>query len=200
MISLPLLANLLSRPVQSVCEVGVNAPDKCSVAAFIRAGARAVLVEPLPWLAKELREAFPAASVIEGVCADAPGTMRLYDRGEGSWIETVPEGGSPDEVKSKITRGSFEEKFVREVQAVTFDAIDPGDLDILCVDVEGAEWAVLSRMASRPAIVRAETHFCGSGYQNPFLKEMRARMAALGYEVLLEDVSDTVWISPRALS
>ena len=179
-----------------VCEVGVNEPRLCSVAGFIKDGSRGILVEPLPWHAQALREAFPLAEVHEAVCGDREGTMKLYDRGEGSWIESVPNGGAPDEHKnhSAMDREKFDQRFVREVKSVLFSSIDKGDIDVLCVDTEGAEWFVIQEMASMPKMIRLETHFTHSGWVNPFMPEIDATLERLGYSRIAQDVSDTLWI------
>ena len=43
-----------------------------------------------------------------------------------------------------------------EVQVVTFDMIDDGQIDILNLDCEGQEWAVLSHMISEPKLSTIE--------------------------------------------
>lgn len=178
-----------------VCEVGVNEPDKCSVADFIRDGIEAILVEPLPWCAENLRRAFPTACVLQAVCGDSEGKVILYDRGEGSWIGDVPQGTAPDEHEnhSALKREGFNPAFVREVESITFDKIDPGTIDILCVDTEGAEWFVVKRMVSVPRLVRLETHFTHSGWKNPFTNEIHSAMLMQRYTKLGEDVSDSLW-------
>ena len=196
MFNLPLIASISGSKVKSVCEVGVNEPDKCSVAPFTRNGAKTLLVEPLPWCVEHLRQEFPSATVIEAACGFENGTTILFDRGEGSWIQQVPAGMAPDEhaKHSGIKRDDFEEKYMRETRVLRFSDIDPGDLDVLCVDVEGAEWFVIEQMRSRPRMVRAETHFTHSGYKNPNLDKIMGHMAGLGYKVIGQDVSDTLWI------
>lgn len=198
MIDLYALAKAMRIPIKHVVEIGVNEPEKCSLAQFIRDGFDATLVEPLPWCAANLRKAFMRARVIEAVCAEQAGEVTLYDRGEGAWIESVPAGSAPDEHPnhSGIKRDDFDEKYKRKVKAIRFaDEIDDKDIDILCVDTEGAEWFVISQMIkARPRLVRVETHFSHSGYLNPYLREITERMASLGYTKLVEDVSDTLWI------
>ena len=198
MIDLYALSRAIRLHPRHVVEVGVNEPERCSVADFIRRGVKTTLVEPLPWCVKNLIQAFPFATVIEAVCAEQAGSVTLYDRGEGAWIETVPAGSAPDEHPnhSGIKRESFEKQYKRVVKAVRFaDEIDAEDIDILCVDTEGAEWFVISQMIkARPRLVRVETHFSHSGYQNPYLREITDRMSLLGYTKLIEDVSDTLWI------
>ena len=198
MIDLHSLTRSIHLNPRHVVEIGVNEPQRCSVADFIRGGVKATLVEPLPWCAKNLNAAFPFARVIEAVCAEQAGEITLYDRGEGAWIESVPAGSAPDEHPSHsgIKRSEFEQQYKRTVKAIRFaDEIDAEDIDIICVDTEGAEWFVIGQMhKARPRLVRVETHFSHSGYRNPYLREITERMAALGYNKLVEDVSDTLWI------
>ncbi|TSA41000.1 MAG: FkbM family methyltransferase [Verrucomicrobiales bacterium] len=183
-------------PPRNVCEIGGNSPDKCSLISFIEDQVPAILVEPLPWLAEQLRKAYPQAWVIEGVIGNVNGTVKLFDRGEGSWIDGVPSGAAPDEHPnhSAMKREEFAPQFVREVQSYTIDAIDTGIIDILCVDIEGAEWYVIEKLVSRPFMVRVETHFSHSGYRNPFYDEIFNHMKNLGYSMIVQDVSDTLWM------
>ena len=180
-----------------VAEVGVNEPDKCSLLGFVQRGIPAILVEPLPWCAEHLCAAFKdhPVQVIEGVVGDKDGSVLLYDRGEGSWIEDVPAGGAPDEHHrhSSMTRDTFDPRFTRSVRSYRWANIDPGDIDILCVDTEGAEWFVVREMVSRPALVRLEMHFTHSGWVNPHADKIRQRMTEMGYVVIGEDVSDVLW-------
>jgi FkbM family methyltransferase len=196
MIDLYVLARAMGVRARHVVEVGVNEPERCSVARFLGDGARGTLVEPLPWCVENLRRAFPAARVIEAVCGERSGTMLLYDRGEGAWTEEVPKGGSPDEAGHGVTRESFGAEYVRRVRCVRFaEEIDSEDIDVLAVDVEGAEWQVIGQMTkARPKIVRVETHCLMTGYVNPYAAEIRQRMRHLGYYRVIEDVSDTLWV------
>jgi len=196
MIDINLLAIQLGIPLRTVCEVGVNAPDKCSLAGLYLLAERTILVEPLPWLANDLRRAFPRATVLECAVGEHSGEVTLFDRGEGSWISQVPSGGAPDEhpKHSHMQRDSFDPQFKRAVDCVTMDQIDDGQIDVLCVDVEGAEWFVIQRMLSRPKLIRLETHFIVSGYQNPHLEKIGVWMAINGYALAVQDVSDSLYI------
>lgn len=197
MINLGLLCTAIQLCPKNVCEVGVNDPDKCSFAWCSDVPEiNVTLVEPLPWCAEHLRQAFPKATVIEAACGLESGRTILFDRGEGSWIEQVPEGTAPDEHKnhSGINRTDFDKRYLREIEVIRFADIDQGNIDVLCVDVEGAEWFVIGQMKSRPKLVRAETHFSHSGYQNPNINKINDHMANLGYKIIMQDVSDTLWI------
>jgi hypothetical protein len=180
-----------------VAEVGVNEPDKCSLLPFIHEGIPTLLVEPLPWCCQNLRAAFEGkpVEVIEGVAGDKDGSVLLYDRGEGSWIDDVPEGAAPDEHQghSGLNRETIDPRFIRKVQSYRWRMIDPGDIDVLCVDTEGAEWFVIREMTSRPALVRCEMHFTHSGWINPHNPAIRQKMTDMGYVVIGEDVSDILW-------
>jgi hypothetical protein len=186
---------LWHHPPRMVAEVGVNEPEKCSVAPFLRAGIPGILVEPLPWCAERLRDSFPTARVIEGVIGDGHGTTILYDRGEGSWIDDVPAGCAPDEHvnHSAMQREAFHPQFLRRVPKFPWWQVEHHRLDVLCVDTEGAEWFVVRDMRVLPRLVRLETHFTHSGWRNPYLDRIHERLAYHGYDVLGEDVSDTLW-------
>ena len=65
------------------------------------------------------------------------------------------------------------------------------DIDILCVDTEGAEWFVLKNLISRPKIITLETH--GIRYTNPYLSEIMQWMKDNNYLPIGRDSSDTIF-------
>jgi hypothetical protein len=180
-----------------VAEVGVNDPHLCSLLSFINEGIPTLLVEPLPYCCQNLRDAFVGkpVEVIEGVIGDKEGSVLLYDRGAGSWIEDVPKGGAPDEHPNgcNTKREEFNHSYVRTVRSYRWQMVDPSDIDVLCVDTEGAEWFVVREMISRPALVRCEMHFPPTGWMNPHNAAIRQKMEEMGYTVIGEDVSDVLW-------
>jgi len=195
MIDLHQLSKLMGLSPRTVCEIGVNAPDKCSLAKF-HGQCRMILVEPLPWLADALRGVFASAEVHACAIGERAGECLLYDRGEGSWIDQVPIGGAPDEHPghSAMKRNKFNSAFVRKVEVKTADQIDDGTIDILAIDVEGAEWLVLKNIISRPKILRVETHFTHSGYCNPHYDLIMEWAFSKGYALAAQDVSDSLFI------
>ena len=84
------------------------------------------------------------------------------------------------------------------VEAVTFDRIDDGTIDLLSVDTEGSEWFVLKHMTSRPKVISIETH--GAGYLNPNIAEIEGWMRRNGYQPFFKDKSDTVYVQPDTIS
>lgn len=106
-----------------------------------------VLVEPIPELAKKCRDTRSNSKVYECVCVnpDSPQTLTLY----------IPYGDTKNEelfarsaIGINLDDGNFKEHKELVVQARTLDSIlqDVGakTIDLLSIDVEGAELEVLS--------------------------------------------------------
>lgn len=186
MIDLVLLAAAMGVVPRVVCEVGVNDPEFCSVAGF---RAQKILVEPLAACAEKLRAAYPDALVYECCVGSCLGQVPLFDRGQGSWIVGLP--SSPDMANNGV---KLDPRFVKLVDCLTMDRLDPGNIDVLAIDTEGAEWWAIAYLVSRPKIIRVETHLAFHPYQNPFRSEIERWMAAEGYRKLCETVSDSVYV------
>lgn len=71
-----------------------------------------------------------------------------------------------------------EEKLI-EVEAITFDKFDKGDIEMMDIDVEGAEWYVIQRMISRPNVIVVET---GTLRNHPHIDEIDNWMDINGYD------------------
>ncbi len=151
-------------PAMTVCECSVG-PLEISIApGFVGKCDRLLLVEPEVHMASEAERVLrtPVLRVAIGERAGKQ-TMR-YNNGssylEGTWAPT-PTG---------------EKTF--EVDVVTFDKIDDGQIDILNLDCEGAEWAALSRMKSEPKLLAIENCDDSPHYDdiNQWLKEHKYKM------------------------
>ena len=125
MIDLYRIARHMGLRPNLVMEIGANEPHRCSLSGFIKDGVRAVLVEPLPWCAENLRKAFPNAEVIEAACGEREGKVVLFDRGEGSWIEDVKEGDKKD--VSSVEGDGVKEDDEKDVASVEVAADSRGD-------------------------------------------------------------------------
>lgn len=177
-----------------VCEVGVYLPETCSVRPFILKGKKASLVEANPVMVEKIRTSFktyPNTKVFPYAVAEKPGKITLYNRGASTFIDSVE---SPALVNDKYTK-SDRDRF--EVEAKTFDQLDDGTIDLLCIDIEGAEWFVLSTLVSKPNLISVETH--GKYYLNPNLSKIESWMKERGYEKWYKDKSDTVYVQTHSI-
>lgn len=178
-----------------VCEVGVYLPETCSVRPYILVGKKATLVEANPVVVEKIVNAFrdyPQTKVYPCAVSDRPGKLVLYNRGASTFVENVL---SPAMVNDRY-QVSDRDRF--EVEARTFDQIDDGTIDLLCIDIEGAEWHVLSSLKSKPDVISVETH--GKYYVNPRIEEIGNWMKERNYQIWYKDKSDTVFINPDKIN
>ncbi len=175
---------------QHVAEVGVYLPETSNIRAFIEEGLPATLVEADPVCVAKIRDAFadfPHVRLHPVAVNDAPGTIRLYKREASSFIEGLAQ--SPATVNDGYV---IKEEDSIEIEALRFDSLDTGDIDLISIDIEGSEWFVIKHMKSRPAIISIETH--GKYYINPFLDEILDWIARENYEVWYKTNSDTIFV------
>lgn len=172
----------------SVVEVGVYIPETSNVINFIEDGVKTLLVEADPKTVEKIKFRFGSFGNV--VCKqvavfDYNGTVKLAQRASSTFISSLK---SPAVVNDSY---AIREEDEFEVLAVTFDTLDDGKIDLLSIDIEGAEWFVLKHMKSRPAIISIETH--GKYYVNPYLKEIDHWINSNTYKVWYRDKSDTVY-------
>lgn len=140
-------------PCLTVCECSVG-PLEISIApSFVGKCDRLLLIEPEPHMAAAAENVLHT-KVHKVAVGTHNGKQRMvYNNGssylEGTWAPT-PTGSR-----------------YFDVDVVTFDTLDDGQIDILNLDCEGQEWAVLSRMKSEPKLLAVEN--CDD---NPYYKEI----------------------------
>ncbi|HAE40729.1 MAG TPA: hypothetical protein DCG57_19165 [Candidatus Riflebacteria bacterium] len=176
-----------------VAEVGVYKPQTSNIYDFITAGVRTTLVEPDPRSIQQIKEHFNDCSNItlhEVAIFDRAGEIEMVQREASTFVSELK--ASPA-IQNDNYQASNGDKFV--VQAVPFDRIDDGSIDLLSVDIEGAEWFVLKTMCSRPAVISLETH--GAAYVNPYINEINRWMTDNGYRAWYKSGSDTVFVLPK---
>lgn len=131
-------------PCRTFCECSVG-PTEISVApGFKNQCKKMLLIEPNERLALFAQHAF-GMPVMRVAIGFSPGKAKFVDNGgssflQGKWAPTIPPDAAP----------------VHEVDVVTFDKLDDGRIDILALDCEGMEWAVLSKMHSKPKLLTIE--------------------------------------------
>ena len=79
-----------------------------------------------------------------------------------------------------------------KVNAKKFSSEDPGDIDLISIDIEGSEWFVIKHMLSRPDIISIETH--GGYYINPHIEDIKQWMDKYNYVLWFKDNSDSVYV------
>jgi FkbM family methyltransferase len=112
-------------------------------AALSRLAGRVVSIEPNPELARLVRAAFPAATVVEAAASDRDGTAQLW----------LPPGGRGAEGTASLERGRARSAGAGEaehrsgrsiaVRRVTLDGLGLTGVRLIKMDVEGHEAAVL---------------------------------------------------------
>ncbi len=182
--------NKLNLQFHKVAEVGVYKPETSNILDYIKLGTTAILVEPDPASIQEIETVFAGYQNItlhKVAVFDYCGEVELSQCKASTFISSLPDSPAITNDKYKITEG---EKFI--APCVTFDQIDPGDIDLLSIDIEGAEWYVLKNLTSLPNVISIETH--GKFYKNPFLKEITNFLNEKQYVLWYKDKSDSVFI------
>jgi FkbM family methyltransferase len=177
-----------------VAEVGVFLPEDSNVLGWILSGVRATLVEADPVTVARIREHFgarPNLTVHSAAVCDFHGEIRLRRAGPSTFIDGLD---SPARVNDGYEPRPED---VFTAPAIRFDEVDDGTIDLLSIDVEGAEWWTIRHLRSRPSVISVETH--GARYRNPHLSEIEAWMAAEGYEAWYLDRTDTVYTRGGAI-
>jgi FkbM family methyltransferase len=146
------------------------------------------LYEPHPEYCKALRAAIGSRAnveLFEVAIGDEPGKLTLYDEGTSSSLAGV---ASPSEQhKGAHARKGY------EVQVARMSQFDKGDIDLLRVDVEGAEWFCLKHLVSRPKQIVVEIYNDLATYINPCLFEICEWAEQNGYRRVAVHDSDFIY-------
>ncbi len=181
---------------EHVAEVGVHRPDSANVYDYIVQGVRCTLVEPDPDCVREIHERFASQENVTlhpVAIFDSHGEVELARRGASTFVAQLTTTPATVNDRYKVRD---DDKIV--VQARTFDEVDDGTIDLLCIDVEGSEWFVIKRMTSRPAVISVETH--GHLYRNPYFDEITGWMDVNGYVLLARGTSDSIFVKRGTLT
>ncbi|MFA6433023.1 MAG: FkbM family methyltransferase, partial [Candidatus Paceibacterota bacterium] len=83
-----------------------------------------------------------------------------------------------------------------EVQVARMSQFDTGDIDLLRVDTEGAEWLCLKHLVSRPKQIVVEMFNDLATYINPHLYEIEEWCRLNGYRRVAAQDSDFIYEQP----
>jgi len=142
-------------PCRTFCECAVG-PLEISVASGFVGNCRSMLlIEPHPKMAATAAKEFKVPIIHTAVGFKAGNQVLLDNNGssylDGTWAPTM----------TRVPMNRY------TVPVVTFDTLDDGEIDILALDCEGMEWAVLSKMRSLPELLTIEIW-----EGNPYSKEI----------------------------
>lgn len=173
------------------CEIGVG-PLGMSFSAlhWNNPNMEFMMFEPHPVFYKELAEAakgHPNVQVYNVAIGDEEGKLELYDEGTSSALSTISSPASQHFKKSVANKNKF------TVDVTRFMNYDYGQIDLLRLDTEGAEWFALKHMVSRPKEIVVETHNDLATYINPYLFEICAWAKKEGYHLAAIHEGDFVY-------
>lgn len=196
---------------RTLVECGPGHPRNVRLHPYIEQGDRVVLVEANPRLYYCLTKGFeegdfrdiwphipppphtfpglksyPNLTIHNAAIAAAPGKVKLYERNASSFVAGIR---SP----AKVNDGYEEnENDAYEVDAVTIEQLDDGEIDVLLADVEGSEWFCIKGLKSRPKMIILELF--GWQYVNPYLEEIKGWMSENGYIFAGRDDTDVLFV------
>ena len=175
---------------QHVAEVGVYYPETSNVYDYVIQGVKATLVEPNPDSIQRIKkhfQTFKNVTLHEVAVFDNSKKVKLINRQASTFLSTLD--AAPAIINDQY---QIDDSDSFEVDAVTFDTIDDGSIDLLSIDIEGSEWYVIKNLVSRPAIISIETH--GALYRNPNMDKIRAWMDVNDYQIWYKDRSDSIFV------
>jgi FkbM family methyltransferase len=176
--------------IKNVCEVGVFLPHTSNILGFINDGCSAMLVEPDPVCITAINEYFKDKKnvrLMPYAVFDPPGNIELYRTNASTFVSTL--NSTPALVNDKY-KPKDKDKF--NAISKRFNEIDEGNLDLISIDVEGAEWFVIKDIISKPKVISTEIR--AKKYINPFYDKIKDWMESNGYVVWYEFDSDVVFI------
>ncbi len=178
-----------------VAEVGVWHPETSNIFQFIKDGIKTTLVEPDPESIALIKSQFCDDNVTlhEVAIFETKCRIELCKREASTFVSSLT-------VSPTLVNDNFDmekaEKF--SVDAVLFNEIDDGSIDLISIDTEGSEWYVLQNMVSRPVIISLETH--GAMYINPYIKQINDWLKTNNYTIWYRDKSDSVFVLKSKLA
>jgi hypothetical protein len=176
-----------------VCVLECGAGPRLESAPFLDDARKLVLVDPVEEHLRTHELAYAKAKrtgeIVTHTCAITRGeaaTVELCGVGGSSFIKGAP---LPPASKRRLHRYKTMQRATRTVPAVTFDKVDPGDVDIMILDLEGSEFVAIQNMVSRPTMLMVEMF-------RPFKKRNQTiarTLQAMGYVAVRRFKANTIF-------
>ena len=179
------------------CEVGVHFWKDCRLVNQINDNKKVILVEPLLRCVEDIYINIKnkKSAILHPVAVtEKIGSTVIFDEGPSAFINEV-RGKAPchqNKYYDVPNSRQISQNEIQRVPTVSFDVLDPGNIDMLLIDTEGAEFFVLKNLISRPKIISVETHY--ANYKNPFYDQIIEWMNFNNYEIWYKTESDTIFI------
>lgn len=184
--------------ISKIVEVGVWKANKCRSRKFIENGYKVELFEPHPDAFNSLQKEYGNYGNVKlhniGIDYQS-GEVEFVDYGEGSFISSLENPPVKQDDPMGLWKNSqFNLSHRRlKIKCDTFGKYDNGDIDLLLLDMEGFEWAVISTLKSKPKIIAVETHHENRS-SNPNLQKIHDWMNNNTYKTLFKNTGDTYFI------
>lgn len=184
------LCDRLNFAPKNIVQVGAANSGDLEYMRFIEKGAKAILFEPNPDFCQELYKKWGTIDNISifnlGFNSEA-GKFKFVDRWASTCLVDLAS------VKDLLDKPLSPEDKYFYANCARFEGFDNGNIDLLYLDCQGAEWFCLSQLRSRPKIISIELYYCYSKYKNPFLENIYGWFLFAGYTILAINESDFVF-------
>jgi len=161
-----------------ILEAGVGAVEESRTQRYWASGADCWLFEPHPSYFVALSDAarpYPNVKVLPVALWTEVGVVTFHHFNRSSFVK-----GAPMRRKESARRLATA---ANDAFAAPLDMYDAGTFDMALIDVEGAEWAVLQHMRSRPRLIALELWWARHPERtHKHLPEIQGWMQKNGYE------------------
>lgn len=177
-----------------VAEVGIWKANECRSHEFIINKKRVQLFEPHPVAFGNLKDSYGQYENVtfhQIAVSSEKGKAKFTCNESSSFLSSIDRPPCVQDDPCRVFNKNSKAEI--EVECDTFNDYDDGTIDLLLLDMEGAEYGVLQNLKSRPRIIAVETH-SENRYTNPNMDKINAFMNGNTYKVLFRNTSDSFFI------
>lgn len=166
------------------------------------------------WPTSECHMFEPVKTYYDGICNEISTypnvfahNVAIYDKNENLkfWLSNAE--STIDGLNSPLAQQNFlplnqipPDKTIVVGKMIT--EFDRGNIDLLLLDMEGAEWFALKHLISRPKVIVVEMYVQNSAfnngyYENPYTTEIKTWMSNNSYESFWHHDADVYWYNTK---